>query len=299
MLGKLLYFININFGKYFFKNPNTLYHNIFNKLHLNLIANKKLYDEEIKQYVKKGFFKTNINSFNFSRDISLEIKKQTIDKNKSSVSFQINDVMKNKIKKHINEEFEILLKKLEKFYNSKISVANVEIRRNFYINENINKEVYSNYYHVDHYVYNHFKIFINLSDVNIDQGPLHIYSKDDTKKFMKFNNYKNRSNYINKELNKYLVTNTGKIGESFLANTTECLHKAGVVKKGNFRDMLFITFVTIPEPIDDDLKDFFYYEKKYPQSIWKYDKEVVKIAKPQSLRKTISLFLKYYKNKLN
>lgn len=299
MIGKLLYIINTNFGKYLFNNPNTLYHNIFNKLHLNFIADKKFNDEEIKQYLKKGFFKTNINSTNLSKDISSEIQKQSIDTSKSSVSFKINDVMKSKIRNHINDEFSVILKKLEKFYNSKISVANIEIKRNFYINENIKKEVYSNYYHVDHYVYNHFKIFINLMDVNIDQGPLHIYSKGDTKKFMKLNNYKSRSNYIDKEMTDDLVSNTGKIGESFLANTTECLHKAGEVKKGNYRDMLFITFITIPEKIDDKSTDFFYYEKKYPKAIWEYEKDVVKIAKPQSLRKTISLFLKYYKNKLN
>ena len=56
MLGKLLYYVNSNFGKYLFKNPNTLYYNFFNKLHLNLIANKHSENEEINQYLQKGFF---------------------------------------------------------------------------------------------------------------------------------------------------------------------------------------------------------------------------------------------------
>ena len=136
-------------------------------------------------------------------------------------------------------------------------------------------------------------------DVNIDQGPLHIYSKNNTKKFMKLNNYKNRSNYVNEELSDDLVSNTGKIGESFVANTTECLHKAGEVKKGNYRDILFITFITIPEEIEKNRNDFFYYETKYPKAIWDDGNEIIKIAKPQSFRKTIKLFIKYYKNKLN
>ena len=207
--------------------------------------------------------------------------------------------MKDQIKSHINNKFRPILEQLEKFYNSKISVANIEIKRNFHIGENVNKEVYSNYYHVDAYVYNHFKIFINLMDVDVDQGPLHIYSKNDTKKFMKLNNYKNRANYLDEELKDDLIINTGKIGESFVASTTECLHKAGEVKKGNYRDILFITFITIPEPIKEEKKDFFYYEEIYPSAIWDYGKEIIKIAKPQSLRKTIKLFLKYYKNKLN
>ena len=297
MLGKLLYYINDNLGKYIFKNPNTLYYNLFNKLHRVLIANKELESEEIKQYLKDGFFKTKSNSVDFCKYVSAEIKKQSVNLDKSFYKFEINDQLKNQIKKHINTEFRYVLKKLEKFYNSKISVANIEIKRNFYIQENINKEVYSNYYHVDAYVYNHFKMFINLMDVNIDQGPLHIYSKNNTKKFMKLNNYKNRNNYLNDDLKEDLVTNTGKIGESFIANTTECLHKAGVVKKGNYRDILFVTFITIPEKISKDKDDFFYYEEKYPKAIWGDRNEVVKIAKPQSFRKTVKLFFDYYINK--
>ena len=59
--------------------------------------------------------------------------------------------------------------------------------------------------------------------------------------------------------------------------------------KGNHRDILFITFITIPEPVKDKENDF-YYEEKYPDAIWNYGNEVIKIAKPQSLRKTIKLF---------
>ena len=299
MLGKLFYYVNSNFGKYLFKNPNTLYYNFFNKLHLNLIANKHSENEEIKQYLQKGFFKTKINSKEFCEYISSEIEKQPVNSKNSFYNFEINDQMKEQIKNHINTEYKPVLKELEKFYNSKISVANIEIKRNFHIEENIKKEVYSNYYHVDAYVYNHFKMFINLMDVDIDKGPLHIYSKNNTKKFMKLNNYKNRNNYVNEDLKDDLVANTGKIGESFIANTTECLHRAGVVQKGNHRDILFITFITIPEPVKDKENDFFYYEEKYPDAIWNYGNEVIKIAKPQSLRKTIKLFLNYYKNKLN
>ena len=299
MIGKILYSINNNFGKYLFKNPNTLYYNLFNKLHQNFIANKNFETENIKKYFEKGFFKTKINSINFCKYIASEIEKQPINSKDKSFNFEISDQMREKIKDHINNELSPTLKELEKFYNSKISVANIEIRRNFHIDENITEEMYSNFYHVDAYVYNHFKMFINLMDVNIDQGPLHIYSKNNTKKFMKLNNYKNRSNYVNEELIDDLVSNTGKIGESFVASTTECLHKAGEVKKGNYRDILFITFITIPEEIEKNRSDFFYYETKYPKAIWDDGNEVVKIAKPQSLRKTIKLFIEYYKNKLN
>lgn len=299
MIRKTLFQINKHFGKFFFGNPNSLYYNIFNKMHFHFIANKNHNESIINEYVKKGFVKTNINSKALCEYISSEIKKQSPDPNQSFYNFTINDEMKRQIKDHINSSFSEILKKLENFYNSKISVASVRIRRNYHINESIDKEVYSNNYHVDHYVYNHFKVFINLMNVNIDQGPLHIYSKNDTKKFLKLNKYKSRSNYIKEELSECLNINSGKVGESFLANTTECLHKAGYVKKGNYRDILFITFVTIPEKILN-YKDFFYYDDIYPNSIWVDNKsEIIKIAKPKSLKKTIKLFYKYYKNKIN
>ena len=267
-------------------------------MHFHFIANKNHNESIINEYVKKGFVKTNINSKALCEYISSEIKKQSPDPNQSFYNFTINVEMKRQIKDHINSSFSEILKKLENFYNSKISVASVRIRRNYHINESIDKEVYSNNYHVDHYVYNHFKVFINLMNVNIDQGPLHIYSKNDTKKFLKLNKYKSRSNYIKEELSECLNINSGKVGESFLANTTECLHKAGYVKKGNYRDILFITFVTIPEKILN-YKDFFYYDDIYPNSIWVDNKsEIIKIAKPKSLKKTIKLFYKYYKNKI-
>ena len=297
MIGKLLQHINNNLGLYFFGNPNTLYYNLFNKLHLMLIANKETDNEGIRQFLKKGFFKTKINSSSLCEYISTEIRKQSVNPHNYRHNFEINEQMKVQIKTHINYKYAPILKQLEKFYNSKISVANIEIGRNFCIDESVNKEVYSNNYHADAYTYNHFKMFINLMDVSIEQGPLHIYSKLDTKKFIKLNNYKNRDNYLNKELENNVVINTGNMGESFVANTTECLHKAGVVKKGNYRDMLFITFISTPEKINKDKDDFFYYEEKYPKAIWGNTNEVIKITKPQSLKKTIKLFLKYYKNK--
>ena len=70
-----------------------------------------------------------------------------------------------------------------------------------------------------------------------------------------------------------------------------------LLKKGNYRDILFISFISAPEKINIDKDDFFYYEEKYPKAIWGDTEEVVNITKPQSLKKTIKLFFKYYKNK--
>lgn len=299
MASKFLDNFNKNFGKLFFGNPNTLYYNIFNKYHKSLIAKKNGIGNEITEFINKGFFKTNVDSSEFCMKISDCIKRQIINNQKGYFKFEISEEMRTHIINHINKDFSKILSKFEKFYNSKVAVAKVVIKRNYHL-ENTKKEVYSNNYHVDYYTYNHFKLFINLMDVNKNQGPLHIYSKKDTKKFLKINNYKDRSNYKNNELEEHLFVNSGKLGESFFANTTECLHKAGYVEKGFHRDILFITFITVPDKIDTQ-ENLFYYDKIFPESIWstKDAGEILKITKPKSLKKTISLFLKYYKNKIN
>ena len=73
------------------------------------------------------------------------------------------------------------------------------------------------------------------------------YILKDTKKFIKVNKYKSRNNYVDNELNELLIKNTGRLGESFIANTSECLHKAGSVEKGYQRDVIVITFIVTPK----------------------------------------------------
>ncbi len=155
MLGKLFFYLNQNLGRVFFGNPNSLYYNIFNKYHENLISKKDGFDMEFKKYVNDGFFRTNVNSLELCNEINEKLNVQSIDYNKKQFQFEIDDDLKNKIRNHINTEFKDTLNKIESFYNSKIAVAKVRIARNFHIND-AKGEVYSNNYHVDHYTYNLF-----------------------------------------------------------------------------------------------------------------------------------------------
>ena len=56
LYNSYFYTKRLGLGLYFFGNPNTLYNNLFNKLHLKLIANKETDNEDILQFIKKGFF---------------------------------------------------------------------------------------------------------------------------------------------------------------------------------------------------------------------------------------------------
>ena len=96
-----------------------------------------------------------------------------------------------------SSKFQILKEKIENYFNLKMYIINVDISRNFPINKNIehSANLYSNNYHVDYYIMNYFKMFINLHDVDDTQGPMNLYSKKNSKKFIRFNNFKDRSSY--------------------------------------------------------------------------------------------------------
>ena len=111
---------------------------------------------------------------------------------------------------------------------------------------------------------NYFKLFINLQDISLNDGPLTFYSIKDTKRLRsKSNNYHDRGYYKNLSLENE-IKNCGKLGDSLILNTPQCIHKAGIPKFGNYRDVLFINFVAIPEKIDD----IFYFEKDYEDEVW-------------------------------
>ena len=46
-------------------------------------------------------------------------------------------------------------------------------------------EPFNNFFHCDGYLYNYFKLFINLQDVNDNNGPLNYFSIKDNNYFLK------------------------------------------------------------------------------------------------------------------
>ena len=128
----------------------------------------------------------------------------------------------------------------------KIKLGNVRITRNYSVPKNCNKEAYSNLFHSDAYTCNLFKIFINLQDVSEAEGPLILVKNNKAKLFLKESSYRNRNLYIKENNNDYYYVNSGKKGDILLCSTTELLHRAGDIKEGKSRDVLFLDFVAYP-----------------------------------------------------
>ncbi len=304
--------INKNMGIKIFNNPNNLNYNFFNILYKKLIMKKNFEVDFIKRYYEKGFFKTNQNSIklvNFINENIIKPQEKNIKKDAKKYLFQIPKNLREELLDQILEDYEPTIKELEKFYNNKISIAEIVVRRNYPLNDSdyyknkIRKkemEVYNNYYHIDFYVSAYFKMFINLTDVNVENGPLHIYDIKSTGEYLKKYNYNSRFDYEPSELEDKLKLNCGKKGESLIADTTKCLHRAGIVKEG-YRDMLFIIFGLVPKTtsLNKLSNTLSYFNNLDNDSLWNQSNNFTKIYKPKNLRKTMKLFYEFFVSKIN
>ena len=222
---------------------------------------------------------------------------------KNSIRFSLNEDSKEVIRNILRSpKFQVLKNKIEKYFNLKLYLINAMVSRNLPLDKKIehNTNIYSNNYHVDYYIMNYFKMFINLQDVDETQGPMNLYSKKNSKKFVTANNYKDRSNYnLKNEKELGVIKNTGSKGDLFICSTPQCLHRASSPEIGKKRDMLFLTFAATIES-ENSNQDLLSFEKKFYDDVWSNGDQLRKIlCKPNSARKQFFLFKKFVKNKIN
>ena len=299
--------INKSFGIKLFKNPNTLNYNLFNFFFKKNIVDVN--EKSLGLYHDLGYMKPNVNSKEIAKFLSEKIQSPNIKKiqklsNQYSSVFEIDDEMRSKIKNHLLYNFKEVINALKRYYKNDIAVINVQIKRNFGIEDTSyyskkqrekKFEHYNMYFHCDYYTMNYFKLFINLQDISLNDGPLTFYTIKDTKKFVSKSNYRDRNYYDDLTFDNE-IKNCGKIGESLILNTPQCIHKASIPKIGNYRDVLFINFVAVPEKIDN----IFHYEKEYEDDVWGTSKKLAKkYSKPKSFRQTLNLYNEFKKNIVN
>ena len=299
----ILYKINKYSGTYLFSTPNTLTYSLFNYLYNKFIVNLSGADDEIKFFHENGYLKPNLN---FKKEVlelnNLLDQKSKID-HQNGFTYHLNHNSIEIIKKILSlKKFIDFKNKIEKYFNLNMYLTDVKVTRNFPIDKNFEhkKNIYSNNYHVDYYTINFFKMFINLHDVDDTQGPMNLYSKKNSRKFIKSNNYRDRSNYTVKNEEKLgLVKNTGSTGDLFLCSTPQCLHRATSPENGKFRDMLFLSFA-VTDAKKESNSNLFSLENDNYDDIWNCTSVLSKnLCKPNSFRKQISIFKNFLKNKIN
>ena len=311
MLSNLYKNLNKELPIRFFKKANSLNYILFEYFHEKLILNEPR-SLRLENFKKNGLYKTGIRSEEIVKFINEKVIKPQEDKIPSNLKgkyvFEFPQELRKSLIDLIHSDFKELLQEFEEFYNHKISIAEILVKRNFPLGDSSyyknqirtkDKEPYSNYYHVDYYVNTYFKMFINLQDVKKENGPLHIYNIQSTKNFIKKKQYNNRNDYLPDELDNEVYINTGFKGESIIANTTKCLHRAGNVQEGH-RDMLFIIFGLIPNKERSKKKGstLAYYDEQSSDDVWKNTMKFTKKYKPHNLRNTIKLLYKFYFSKI-
>ena len=137
------------------------------------------------------------------------------------------------------------------------------------------------------------KIFINLDNVNENQGPLNILKypiSKKTKKKLIENNYRLPDDKIKIDEELFFI-NTGKKGSVLIVDSTNVLHKAGIPKKNNHRDMLLLEFVIVPK---DNANSFYLDENKNDLDFYLRDDNIFSKseAKLKSKFELIKKFLK-------
>ena len=177
---------------------------------------------------------------------------------------------------------------MKKYYNCKVDLAEIRLFRiENYQTTDLKNELYSNNFHQDGYILNYSKIFINLMDVGIKDGPLEIVPIEKKRKFIKSSNFKNRYEYKTSGYENLIFKNTGRIGDCTLFSSTEVFHRATIPE--NYRDMAQLIVFAAPEEI---------LQKVIPddENLLKPNQQLRKYSKPFSLLSLIKFYFRIRRN---
>ena len=280
---------------------NRLLYALNNKLSNFFYKKNDLEDSFYRKFYSDGYCNLTLNEFSTLDLIRSEIKKQKIHKSEKIYNYIITNDLKNLLEKLFLEQ-KTFIEKLKKYFSCPVVISNVEIKRTMHfdknLNENINKNIYSENFHIDKYLNTHVKQFIYLSDVDSNCGPFTFMNKFKTKKFIKEFNFKDRfslnvSDQKNYKYDKFEKQFLGKFGSSMLINTTECIHRAGIPAKGKYRDIITITYVAIPS---NKYNNELYFLKDLNTDFFKLNNKIsMKFAKPSTKKELILHILRYLK----
>lgn len=170
-------------------------------------------------------------------------------------SRMINQVFKliPEIKNLLTDE---IINMVKEYYQGNFQIKHVRMWRNYPIPAEIatKKEISSSHWHVDGEGPTTTTLFVYLTDVTDEDGPLHIQSRQRSSELVKMG-FKSRFDYHHPndvmEDPKHVVKHVGPLGSAIWANTEICLHRADNMDSGRYKDTFQFKFV----PSDGPLKE--------------------------------------------
>ena len=139
---------------------------------------------------------------------------------------------------------EEVLQPIEACYRSHLRLASVTYWRNYHLPSAVSEERevgYSHYWHNDEQPIDCVKLFVAMSDVGDQDGPMHVIPKRATRRLMKWRFNRKKIRHL-ESFNRDSFRILGPRGSTVLCNTTLCLHRAGIPASGRQRDMLQFLF---------------------------------------------------------
>lgn len=261
---------NFSMGKLLFKNTAGLEANLEGRKSRKMM--KKYHNKEkpdnpkVIQLQKNGYV-----------DMKIPFNKETLDKVLEKYNKMIEDDnysfvrseykgkvysrMINRAHKQIPELKDMITDELKEIFKEhfggNFQIVYTAMWRNYHVPPEVQaeQEIFSSGWHCDGADTEEITLFINLSDVKEENGPLHLQSFERTKELVKLG-FKTRQEpglpVDVLEDPKHVIRHIGPPGTAILANSSICFHKAGIPGKGLLRDIMQFRIDPSIEPLRDD-----------------------------------------------
>lgn len=143
-------------------------------------------------------------------------------------------------------------------YGCHFKVVSVEAYRTYHVPADLQRTIdaYSNWWHCDQRPSDISKLMINLSHVGPEDGPFCVATRPTTARWLKDERFARFGRRIEADFQatgtererREVVEHVGPPGAAMLCNTQLCLHKAGVPRVGQHRDLLQIVVAASADP---------------------------------------------------
>jgi hypothetical protein len=142
------------------------------------------------------------------------------------------------------------------YYGAEFQVRQCYAYRNHHVPSEVTEEVYADHWHIDAQTSDHLKLFVNLTDVTEDDGPLHLVSREETRRLAREAvNWRRHEDGVPDrvvEPTADVKRFTGPAGSAMLANTYTTLHRAGIPAEGRTRDLFQFVLAPASDPLPYD-----------------------------------------------
>jgi len=143
------------------------------------------------------------------------------------------------------------------YYGAGMKVVRINAWRNYTIPQDTQHEIYSNYWHFDPHTTDHLKIFVYLTDVSENDGPLHVGQITEYSHRTAFEAGKRAppDSSLGQKITPEAIL--GNAGTVVICNTSTTFHRADIPADGHYRDIVQFVIAPSTNELPGDWFDWF------------------------------------------